>query len=114
MTDQDDFQFDMTGLKNALIAAGLDPAQPHDLRLFAAELSEPGTSIADAAKRAGERKARAAHGSGFDQLRNYFRAFSPSIHSDKPTQSGRERSEQTDNQMLRKAFRDFKAKAKER
>lgn len=112
MTDRNYFQFDLEGLKAILIGAGLDPAQQHDMRLFTSELGEPGTNFADAAKRASAKKARAAQGSGFDQLNSYFRAFSPSLHSDKPIQSGRERSEPTDLQMLRKAFRDFKAKGR--
>ena len=71
----DDFSFDMQGLKEALIAAGLDPKEPRDMRLFTDELSEPGTTVADAAKRAGERKQRTVQGSAFDLLNDYFKTM---------------------------------------
>jgi len=70
-----DIYFDIERLKNILIAAGLDSTQPNDMRLLANELSKPRTSIAEAAKRAGERKTRRAQGSLFDLLNSYFKAF---------------------------------------
>lgn len=62
-------------LKTALVEAGLNPAEAHDMRLFTNELSEPGTTIAEAAQRAGQRKARTAQGSGFDQLNEYMQVL---------------------------------------
>lgn len=70
-----DNEFDFSGLKDVLIAAGLNPAEPHDMRLFSAELSDPGTTFTEAAQRAGARKIRAAQGSGFDQLNEYMQAL---------------------------------------
>lgn len=109
MTDQNDFQFDMEGLKAALVAAGLDPAQPHDMRLFTNELGEPGTSLAEAAKRAGERKARAAQGSGFDMLNNYFEALRQD--GAKPTTPSIGPGEKSGFETLSDAFADLRKKA---
>ncbi|NMB69127.1 MAG: hypothetical protein GYA20_10245 [Chloroflexi bacterium] len=78
MSDNNDFGFDLEGLKDALIAAGLDPKEPHDIRLFTYELREPGTTVADAAKRAAERKQRTAQGSAFDLLNDYFKTMKDS------------------------------------
>lgn len=63
------------GVMAAMAEAGLDPSQPHDMRLFTIELSEPGTTIAEAAARAGARKARVVAGSGFDLLIFYLNAL---------------------------------------
>jgi len=76
-----DNEFDFSGLKDVLIAAGLNPGEPHDMRLFSAELSEPGTTFTEAAQRAGQRKARTAQGSGFDQLNEYMQALRSSMQT---------------------------------
>lgn len=71
----DNFAFDLQALKDMLIAEGLDPAQPRDMKLFTDELNEPGASLVDAAKRAGERKQRTTQGNAFDLLNDYFKTM---------------------------------------
>lgn len=107
-------EFDMQGLKAVLTAAGLDPQEPHDMRLFTRELDEPNISFAEAAKRAGERKQRARQGSGFDQLNSYFEALRHEAQSKPAGQSNgvSQPGELSGSQMLQNAIRDQLRKGK--
>lgn len=107
-----DFSFDLQGLKEALIAAGLDPAQPHDVRLFSNELTaEPGVGIAEAAKRAGERKRRTAQASGFAQLDAYLAALKADMKPALPATDAIPQAEETGLQTLSRALRGLRERS---
>ncbi|NMB68580.1 MAG: hypothetical protein GYA20_07440 [Chloroflexi bacterium] len=111
MSDDNDFAFDLEGLIDVLVGAGLNPKEPHDMRLFSNELTaEPGAGIAEAAKRAGERKRRVASGSGFDQLNDYFQALKKSVPRS-PDSDEIPQSEETGLQTLSRALRGLRERS---